>query len=224
MAAADGVSFRGFNEIDRALATFPAKTAEALQRLLVIQMIATKKRIADTSTMSPGGIRALRARDGIVKIIPKKRVKPKRLSKVHAELFTIWRGGGKQRLDKKESASRVIEEDVGDKIYTPKRKRGLLIPAGVLLTPTGKIKKKGKKKIDPAEIPGARFVRTKRGVLLIREKATKTGKRRRSEIIAVLAKQARPTARLTFFDSWDDLKQTRTSDYRRMLAKLVKKF
>ena len=221
--AADA-AFRGFNEVDRALATFPAKTAKELQRLLVVQLIEVKKRIAQTSTMRPGAKRALRARDGIVKIIPDVRVHPRSLKDVHAELFTIWRGGGKQQLSKKESASRVIEEDIGDKVYTPKRKRGLLIPGDALRTKTGLIKKKGGKKIDPAEIPGATFIRTKRGVLLVREVATKRGKRRRSEVLAILAQKARPTARLTFFDSWDDLKSKRTRDFGRMLSKLIKKF
>lgn len=215
------VTFRGFKEIDRALATFPAKTATMLQGTLVRQMIEARKRMAATSTMSPAGIRAIKARTGIVRIFPEKRVSPTRLRDVKAEIFSRWRGG---RIPKAEAAARTIEAQIGSFRYTPKRKKGLLIPAGPLLTAGGRPKKKGGKTIDPAKLPGTRFIRTKRGVLLVRDLATKTGKKARTEVVAVLAKKAKATARLTFFDSWEGLQGKRTRQFATMLEKLIRRF
>lgn len=216
----DGVT-RGFDGLDRALARLPNVLATELQGTIVRQMIAAKKRITATSTMRDK--RPLRAPkdEGIVKIIPTERVRPRRIRDVSAELFSTWRGG--EGLGKQEAAAFVIEEEVGPQVYRPKRRRGLLIPAGVLLTRSGRPKKKGGKPIDPATIPGTRWVRTKRGVLLVREKATKTGKKRRTEIVGSLLQEAKPTAELRFFASWDDLAPQRTRQYGRMLERVLRR-
>lgn len=218
--ARDAITFRGFNEVDRALASLPTRTAAELQRVLVKQLIEVKKEIAKTSTMSPTAKRALRARDGLIKIRPSKRVQPKRLSKVFGAIFSTWLGGRENR----EAAAIQIETQVGERVFRPKRARGLLIPAGVMVTPTGRPKRKAKKKIDIAKIPGTRWVRTPNGVLLVRETATKTGKRRRTEILAVLARKARITARLRFFDSWEALATKRTRQFGSLLDKLIRRF
>lgn len=219
MAARDGVTFHGLKRIDRGLAKLAGRTATELQGIIVRQMLEAKKRIRATATMSPGAKRSLAH---VIKVNPRKRKSPRRLRDVEGELFTTWRGG--ENLSKEEAASRVIETQVGAKVYRPKRKKGLLIPAGVLLTKTGKVKRKGRKPIDPAEIPDTRFVKTRRGVLLVREKATKTGKKRRTEIVGSLVQQAKPTARLAFFKSWDDLDGKRSRQYGTMLERLLARF
>ena len=215
------VTFRGFKEIERGLARLPRTTATELQGTLVRHFIETRKVMAKTSTMSPAGKRAIRARTGIVRIEPDKRVSPRRLRDVHAAIYSTWRGG---RIPKAEAAARTIESTTGSKIYVKRRKRGLLIPAGALLTPTGKVKRKNKKPINPADLPGTRFVRTKRGVLLVREKSTKTGKRARTEIVAVLVQKARATARLTFFRSWESLQPKHTRQFGAMLDRIIRRF
>ncbi len=212
------VTFRGFKLIDRALARLPSRVATELQGTLVRQLIETRKVIAKTSKMSPAGKRALRARTGIIRIEPEKRVNPRRLRDVHAAIFSSWRGG---RIPKAEAAARTIESTTGSKLYTKKRKRGLLIPAGALLTKSGKVKRKNRRPINPADLPGTRFVRTSRGVLLVREKP---GKKARSEVVAVLVPKAKATARLTFFKSWDSLQPKQTRQFGAMLNRVIRRF
>lgn len=221
------VTTRGFKEVDRALATFPARTATALQGLLVIQFIDAKKEIARSSTMSRQAKNALRAKDGVLRILPDRIMRPRRLKDVHAELFSNWRGG-RERRTPKEAAASSIEKEIGTDKYRPVRKQGLLIPAGVMLTPTGRPRRKAKKKIDIAAIKDAHFIRRKGGgpPLLVRDlpKQKRGKKGARSEILAVLAKGARRTAKLDFFGGFTRLKGKRSSQYGKMLEKLIRKF
>lgn len=227
------VSLQGFEALDAGLRRLPRRTAEELQGTLVRQLIATKREIARSSRMTPRARRAIRVPKGIVRILPDRIVKPRRLRDVYAEIYTTWRGG---RLPKEEAASRAIEAEVGKTHYRPVRRRGLLVPAGVLRTKAGGVKKRGGEAVNPAEVPGTRWVRTKRGgVLLVRNVEQRRRRRRkvqvagplqvaRTEVIGILLPRVRITARLDFFGAWHRLRGRRTAQYGRTLDKVIRRF
>lgn len=223
------VALHGFRRIEKALARLPKRTATELQGTLVRQLIETKKEITRSSVMSPRAKRALGARKGIIRILPNRIVRPRRIRDVKAEIYTTWRGG---RLPKAEAAARAIESEVGKTHYTPRRKRGLLVPAGILRSKTGAIKRRGGKRLNPAAMPRTRWVRTGRGAVLlvqdttIKRRGRKLGgfKGARSNIVGILLQKVRITARLDFFRTWARLARRRTGQYAKLLDKLVRTF
>ena len=236
----------GFPEVDRLLARLPNTMAEELQRLLVKQMIAAKREVANRSNMSPGGKRAIRARDGIVRISPRKRVKPKRLSRVRAEMYSNWQGdtsrtAGRSFKALEDGIARQIEEEVGEREYRPRHARGLLIPTGDMLTAGGRPRRRGKRKIDIAGLPNTRVVTIRRGgrprLLIVQELAagkragleggvkgirgTKLGQRER--VVGVIVPKAKIKARIDFFGAWRSLRGHRTGQYSKMLERVARK-
>lgn len=230
-------TFQGFDELDRLLRTLPNRMAGDLQGALVRSAIDAKREVVKRSNMSETGKRAIRARDGIVRIRPATRVVPKRLDDVFLEFYSDWKGTDGPP---EEGFARQIEKEVGEDRYTPKRARRLLIPVGDFVTASGRPRRTGRgpgsRKVDIAKLPGTRVVPLGRGRLIIvqdlvagdrgqseRTKGVRKSKLgERSRVVGILVPSAEIRTTLDFFGAWDAAEPSRRRHLERVLEKAVR--
>lgn len=248
LTAKDLASFR---DLDQRLARLPGVTAQEVQDTAFRQALEAKRAIATRSTMSDSGKRAIRTKNGIVRISPSRRPKVNRLRDVRLELFSAWKGAQAHgRASAPDAAARSIEKEVGQRGYRPKRARALLIPAGDFRTASGGVKRRrtgaivgqtaggkarrGLEAVDIAKLPNTRVVTIRRRSFIVQDIRGKTGgarrKRRRADgsssrgrvrVVGILVPRAKITARLDFFGSWASLASTRTGQYGRAIEKAL---
>lgn len=225
----------GFDGLDKLLRRLPDRMAEDLQRTLVREAVKAKRAVADRSRMSAAGKRAIRARDGIVKIDPREKTKPRRLRDVYLDFYSTWQGAGVPT--RREAIARQIEEEVGGDEYRPTRRRRLLIPTGDYLTPGGRPRRRGGRKLDPAEAPNARVVPIGRGRLLLVQ-ALEGGVRgdlertrgvrkkdlgERERVIGILVPKVDISTSLDFFGAWSSLESSRSAAFGQLLDRALRR-
>jgi hypothetical protein len=138
---------------------------------------------------------------------------------------------------------------VGRSLVKPRKSRFLAIPKGRLLTPSGRPRRRGGKRIQVKDAVNqvfrgrgaTRLVRRTGGAFLVawrderrlgrpartgrgvrKRRGAKPRIRVRQEIVGVLVRQAKVEPRLDFFQSWERLERKRTARYRSLLKDVVR--
>jgi hypothetical protein len=228
----------GFANLDRLLRRMPQSATVNLHRALRANMFDLLRAVEQRST----GFRPQALR-GIVRsfhVVPGKNEVPKKLEALEADVATFWKGdhaGTKGPGDPAKGVPRRIEKKVGnvDEVR-PVKGTHLAIPAGVLRTPQGAVKGRGRARVQVADVPNTHLQFSKRSrTLLVLErrggrKADRSsrasfykgaiegkGKGHHERLVGILVPKARVHRNLDFFGSWQSLNKKRDERYKRLL-------
>lgn len=238
---------RGDKELAKFFSRLPASSAERLQRVEIRNHLDHKKEVVRASSgFSAEGQRRLRAGrpgTGAIRVLPAKKVTPKRITDVTAETTSYWRG--QDIKDPAEGVAARLEKRIGKPTSRPKRKRFLLIPVNDFLTRSGRPRRERRTvnsvstqaKIDLRKLPNTKVIKLPSGKLLLIQRL-KAGQRGRFEsltkgtrgknlgtrdrVVGILVRQAKATQALDFFGSWARLAGKRDARYERMMNDIVK--
>ena len=221
-----------FKKLDQLLRTLPQRGAARLQRAMRSNGIDHVGAVRKRSTFSPESNRRMASS---IRIEPKTfNAKTIKLKDVYLDEFTRW-GLGREDNPKLAAAAR-IEKRVGLTQAKPTGGRRFLgIPAGILRTPQGRVKRKAGKQVELRDQPNTKLIKLKGGNLLVvldknkgrRSKAEATGdggsdtKRKQHAVVGILVKGAFVRRGLDYFDSWDSLERNRDDRYDRMLLDIA---
>ena len=175
-----------------------------------------------SSNFSPEGKRRLKF---IVRVFPRRPVKPKKISDIEAGTGSWWKGADIR--DKREGVAARLEKRVGRSMTKPTRKKFLLIPWGDFRTPGGKPRKErrdvgGRTVTAPIlirKLPNTRIVKTQKGLRVVQRIAAgergrfdsgakgvkKKGLGSRDRVVGLLVRSIKTPQGLDFFASWDRL-------------------
>jgi len=238
MARDPDIVTTGFDDLENYLSKLPQRAAQRLQNVAAANHQEHKREAIKRSRrhFSPEGRRVL---SYLVRVHPSSRKprKVKRLEDVDAATASYWKGATAK--DPREGAAVRIETSLGGGTNRPKRRRFLLIPMGDLLTPTGRVRRKGGKPVMVADLPDTRVVRLRSGKRIVVQRiasgtvgqheraaarargAPLSRKKKdlgeRERVVGVLVRQAKQFAGLDFFGSWNALKSRREQRFDRIL-------